>query len=169
MKISDAAHILELTGEITPEIVKRAFRKAAQKYHPDRNPAGLEMMKLINAAFNLLKNWSGNLDNEGATKEGAAYPHAVSEALNAIIDLTGLNIEICGAWVWVDGETYQHRAALKEVNFQYAPNKKRWYFRPEDWASSSRGGMSMDDIRDKYGSSTPHRQQRRSLPAGASS
>jgi len=169
MKISDAAHILGLTGDITPEIVKQAYRKAVQKYHPDRNPAGLEMMKLVNAAFEVLKQWSGNLDGEGATTEGAGYPDAVSEALNAIIDLVGLNIEICGAWVWVDGETYKHRAALKEANFQYAPNKKRWYFRPEDWASSSRGSMAMDDIRDRYGSSTPHRRERRSLPAGSRS
>ena len=62
MKISDAAHILGLTGEITAEIVKKAYRAAAQKYHPDRNPAGLEMMKLVNAAFDVLKNWAGNLE-----------------------------------------------------------------------------------------------------------
>ena len=113
MRISDAAHILGLTGEITPEDTKLAFRRAAQKYHPDRNPAGLEMMKLVNAAFDLLKDWTGNLDSEGATTEGAGYPDAVSEALNKILELAGLNIEICGAWVWVDGETYPHRTALK--------------------------------------------------------
>ena len=167
MKISDAAHILGLTGTVTPEMIKDAFRQAAKKYHPDRNPAGLEMMKLVNGAFDVLKEWSGNLDDEGTTSEGAGYPEAVSNALNAIIDLAGLNIEICGAWVWVSGGTYQHRAALKKAHFRYAKNKTSWYFRPDDWASSSKGTMSMDDIRKKYGSSAPKRRARKSLSAGA--
>ena len=62
-----------------------------------------------------------------------------AHALNAIIGLDGLDIEICGAWVWVDGETYRHRAPLKQAGFRFASKKKRWYFRPENWRSSSRG------------------------------
>ena len=46
MKITDAAKILDMTGTITPDAAKEAYRKAAKKYHPDRNPAGAEMMKL---------------------------------------------------------------------------------------------------------------------------
>ena len=50
MKLSDAAQVLGLSSEVAPEDVKRAYRKAAMTYHPDRNPAGAEMMKIINAA-----------------------------------------------------------------------------------------------------------------------
>ncbi|MFT4729160.1 MAG: hypothetical protein ACI9UN_003677 [Granulosicoccus sp.] len=49
MKLSDAAHILSLTGEVSPEDVKLAYRRAAKIYHPDRNPAGLEMMKMVSS------------------------------------------------------------------------------------------------------------------------
>jgi len=42
MKISDAANILSLSGDITTELVKTAYRRASAKYHPDRNPAGLD-------------------------------------------------------------------------------------------------------------------------------
>ena len=164
MKISDAAHILGLSGKVTAEQVKAAYRKAAQRYHPDRNPAGTELMKLINTAFEELKDWSGNLDDEGATQYGAAYPEAVSDALNAIIGLFGLEIEICGAWVWVYGNTKPHKTALKEASFRWAPKKKRWYFRPEDWKSSSRGGVSMDDIRERYGSTRPENARKRLGP-----
>ncbi len=55
----------------------------------------------------------------------------------------------------VDGKTYRHRVALKEAGFRFASKKKRWYFRPENWRSSSRGQYTMDDIREKYGSARP--------------
>ena len=155
MKLSDAAHLLGLSGTITEENAKQAYRQAAQKYHPDKNPAGAEMMKLINAAYEALKDNCGNIDPEQMNPKGKGYPEAVNDALNAIIGLAGLDIEICGAWVWVFGDTKTHKAALKEAGFKWAPKKKRWYFRPEDWASSSRGGVSMDDIRGKYGSTRP--------------
>ena len=155
MKLTDAAHLLSLSGSVTPEDVKQAYRRAAHKYHPDLNPAGAEMMKLINAAYEALKESSGNIDLEHLDEKGADYPEAVNEALNAIIGLPGLDIEICGAWVWVFGDTKTHKTTLKEAGFKWAPKKKRWYFRPEDWASSSRGGVSMDDIRGKYGSTRP--------------
>jgi len=160
MNIKDAANILGLTGEVTPKDAKVAYRKAAMKYHPDRNPAGADMMKIINAAYDVLKEYTGDIpsnDNQSAEAEGTAnYSEAVNEALNKIINLTGLDIEICGAWVWVSGETKKHKEVLKEAGFKYASKKKKWYFRPADWKSFSRGSHSMEDIRNKYGSSKPH-------------
>ena len=138
MKLSDAAQILGLSGAITPEAVKRAYREAALKYHTDHNPAGAEMMKLINAAYETLKDCAGSVETAAADVKGRTYPEAVNEALNAIIGLAGLDIEICGAWVWVGGNTYPHRATLKAAGFSVAGQKKRWYFRPEDWHSTAR-------------------------------
>ncbi len=40
MNIYDAAKILSLSGSLTPELVKAAYRQACKKYHPDINPAG---------------------------------------------------------------------------------------------------------------------------------
>jgi hypothetical protein len=47
--------------------------------------------------------------------------------------------------------------------FKYASKKKSWYFRPDDWNSSSCGAYSMDDIRDKYGSAKPSKPSREAL------
>lgn len=48
MTPKDAAAILSIAGDITTELVKGAYRRAASKFHPDKNPAGTEMMKLVN-------------------------------------------------------------------------------------------------------------------------
>ncbi|MGH1439756.1 MAG: J domain-containing protein [Cellvibrionaceae bacterium] len=160
MNIKDAARLLNLTGTVTPAEIKKAYRLAAQKYHPDKNPAGADMMKMINEAYAVLKDYSGEIpasDHQSDNSEGEQnYSEAVNEVLNKIISLEGLDIEICGAWVWVSGETKRHKEILKEAGFKYASKKKQWYFRPDDWRSSSRGSLSMDEIRDKYGSSKPH-------------
>lgn len=156
MTPNDAAKILGLSGDITPKAVKKAYRTAALKYHPDKNQAGAEMMKLINEAFEVLKEFSGNIEHESEEN----YSESLNHALNAIIDLVGLEIEICGAWVWVSGNTYAHKTTLKAAGFRYASKKKNWYFRPEDWKSRSRGTLDMEDIRNKYGSTAPKRKNK---------
>ena len=118
----DAAKILGLSGEITPDIIKTAYRQASMKYHPDRNPAGTEMMKLVNEAYAVLKDFSGDVKEQQAD-----YGDLLNEALNAIINISSLSIEICGAWVWVSGNTKDHRAALKEAGYKWASKKKLWY------------------------------------------
>ncbi|MFN7095305.1 MAG: J domain-containing protein [Burkholderiales bacterium] len=44
-------------GNITPADIKHAYRKACAIYHPDRNSAGLEMMKLVNKAYDIAKDY----------------------------------------------------------------------------------------------------------------
>ncbi len=150
MNVYDAAKILGITGEINPKIVKTAFREACKKYHPDINPAGEELMKMVNEAYEVLKNHSG--ESKG---EQSDYGDALSAALNAITHLNDLIIEICGAWIWVTGNTKEHKALLNESGFWWASKKKAWYFRPEEYRSKSRGKKTLGDIRAKYGSVRP--------------
>jgi hypothetical protein len=148
MNNKDAFNILGISaGHITPEAIKAAYRKAAQQYHPDRNPAGLEMMKLINTAYEAIKDFSGEVFNEGNNKD---YGSHLNQALNAIIGL-GLTIEICGAWIWVGGNTKPHKEALKAASYQWAPKKALWYFRPVDYKSRKHKAWAMEDIYSKYG------------------
>ena len=156
MKLQDALNTLGLNaGTVTLDEVKKAYRLACMKYHPDRNPAGLETMKAVNAAMDMLKglDWS-----QGVTVEESAdnqYGDALNDALNAVVGLEGIEIEICGSWVWLSGNTYPHKATIKAAGFKWASKKKRWYFRPEEWASrKARGTMTMDQIRERHGSTT---------------
>jgi len=163
MNTYDAAKVLNLSGTVTPDDVKKSYRKAAMKYHPDRNKAGLKMMKIVNSAFECLKNFNGTIPSDSENLNSNSYSEAVNEALNSVVNLDGLEIEICGAWVWVSGETKKHKEALKKSFFRYASKKKSWYFRPEGWRSTSRGTYSMDDIRGLYGSNKPNQRRRNSL------
>jgi hypothetical protein len=109
------------------------------------------MMQAVNQAYESLNDYTGSL-NSGDDN----YSDALNDAINAVINLEGIEIEVCGAWVWVTGDTKQHAKILgrKEggAGFYYASKKVAWYYRPSDWKSTSRGKTSLDDIRSIHGS-----------------
>lgn len=158
MNHNDALHILGLTmGNMTnAESIKYAYRRCCSQYHPDRNKAGLEMMKLVNAAYAALEDViNGAPFDKSAKRENLSgeenYGEEINEALNKIINL-GLEIEVCGSWIWVSGDTRPHKDVLKEAGFKWAPKKEMWHFRPNDYKSFNRGTWDMEKIRDKHGS-----------------
>ena len=152
MNIYDAAKILGLSGEINIQDTKSAYRAACKKYHPDINPAGEDMMKVVNEAYEALKDYAGEIKSEQTD-----YGDLLNDALNAVSSLPALVIEICGSWVWLTGDTRAHKDALKEAGFKWAAKKKAWYFRPEQFSSRSKGTKTLEEIRTKYGSQRPHR------------
>lgn len=161
----DACRILAVDGELTLEIVKRAYRLACKKYHPDINPAGLEMMKAVNNAYEFMKGLDyadpKNTDHENDQPD---YGDELNAALNMAMTMQGLIIELCGTWIWISGDTKTHKTALKEAGFKWAPKKVQWYFRPAGFKSRGRKKQStMDDIRNKYGSTQYRAQQRTAI------
>jgi curved DNA-binding protein CbpA len=150
--VYDAFKVLGINeSPVTEEIVKKAFRQACKKFHPDINPAGKEMMILVNKAKETLKDASYPI--EFKIDECYNYGDEINEALNKIINLQGLIVEVCGAWVWVSGNTKEHWNILKGSGFKFSAPKKMVYFRP-NYASARRyrkDGLAMDEIRNKYG------------------
>lgn len=165
MDIRDAYKILALSGVVNAEEIKKAYRRACMKYHPDRNPSGEHMMKLVNAAYEALSNQDEELS---VPEEVSRYAEMLNQVLNAIVGLP-LEIEICGAWIWLSGETRPYKELLKQTGFRWAPKKERWFYRPEEYRSASRGQWSMAAIREKYGSQSvypvAHEQNKPTLSA----
>lgn len=65
--------------------------------------------------------------------------------------LQGITVEICGSWVWANGNTKAVHKELKSYGFKYAPKKQNWYFNNTPGHRGKRT-FPMDQIRMKYGS-----------------
>ena len=144
------------------EDVKTLYKKLCFKFHPDvsTEPNASEIMKEINSqydkAFKRLKNVFRN-------KEGKIYEDSkpVSEApenfrniISKLIVLDGLKIELIGRWIWVSGNTKEHKEvlkSLKSLKFRWCKNKGEWSWHRLEDNTVSKGKYTLNEIRDKYG------------------
>lgn len=139
----------------TLEELKKEYKKLAVKNHPD-NGGSAETMKAINAEyeqmFNILKKQhNATADEKHQAKESA---HDFMDVIEKIIFCEGLEIEICGTWIWVTGETFKHKDILKDAGFKWCSNKKAWAWHPADdgFTANRKRKTTMAEIRFKYGS-----------------
>lgn len=144
--------------------LKKQYRRLAMQYHPDRG-GDTETMKAINAEhdeiFEQLKHgWNATHDKEHQTTES---PEEFRNIIEKLLKLDGLEIELCGCWLWIGGNTREHKEALKASGCRWSNNKKLWYWRhAEDSHGWHRGKSSMNEIRSKYGSQVIDRAGRES-------
>ncbi|MFA6084683.1 J domain-containing protein [Mucilaginibacter sp.] len=137
----------------TLEAVKARYKQLAKQYHPDLG-GDTATMQQINTeyAYATAKAIKGsNMTDEEAENEilsSEAYRHAIEQ----IIHLDGIVIELVGYWIWVTKNTYPVRAALKMAGFLFASKKQAWYFRTAEYKVNKSSGKSLDEIRNKYGS-----------------
>ena len=135
----------------TLDELKAAYRKAALENHPDRG-GDTATMQRINAAyearFNTLKDGVTTTKTAETAETAADFVKIIDELLR----LDGLEIELCGRWLWISGNTYPHKAALKAAGCRWCSRKKMWNWHlPEDSRAGNRQ-HTMEEIRDKYGS-----------------
>ena len=138
----------------TLDELKKQYRRLAMAHHPDRGGSTV-IMQQINAEHDRLfeilkKQHNASADEYHQTTETAAEFRDIIEAL---LKLDGLEVELCGSWVWIGGETKKHKEALKAAGCRWSQNKKKWYWRHEEEGRKwHRGNKTMDQIRRKYGS-----------------
>lgn len=133
--------------------VKQLYRTLAKENHPDKGGI-LEVMQAINNQYTIAiaKLAKGENLTESEIENEIVNAEAYKDAINSIINIEGIFIEICGGWIWVTGNTYPVRQTLKENCFMFASKKCAWYFRSVEYKVNSRKKLSLDDIRTKYGS-----------------
>jgi hypothetical protein len=137
----------------TLEEVKATYKKLAKQYHPDLGGDTVTMQEINKEyAFASAKAIKGaNLSEEEIETE-ILSSEAYRNAIEKIIHLDGITIELVGYWLWVTGNTYPVRATLKDAGFLFASKKLAWYFRTAEYKVSKGGKKSLDEIRSKYGS-----------------
>ena len=66
--------------------------------------------------------------------------------------MPGVNVEVCGSWIWATGNTKAYKSALKELGFKWASRKSAWYFHVGPYRKRSKSELSLDEIRRRFGS-----------------
>lgn len=140
----------------TQEELKKEYHKLCKQLHPD-NGGNIEEFKTMKAEFETA--WA-NVGNVFRTAAGETYTKQTEETaemfeniIENIIHWTDCNIEICGTWLWITGNTYNHRDDLKKMRFGWSKKKSAWYYHKERYHKKGRRELEMDDIRAMFGSS----------------
>jgi curved DNA-binding protein CbpA len=140
----------------TLEELKKQYHKLAMLHHPDRG-GNVAVMQEINEIYSKLFE---SLKNCHADKEGKIYtareettetPNEFVDIINVLLRCEGLIIEIIGCFIWLTGNTYEHKTVIKELGFYWSHNKKAWYLSPEGYRKKSKKQYELDEIRDKFG------------------
>ena len=150
------------------EELKKQYGQLAKAHHPDLGGNTTDMQQ-INTEFDRLYSELEKADSRkhitGATHTSntmhtskTTTASETAAAFRAIIDklitLDGITIEIVGSWLWLTGNTYQHRDTLKALRFSWSKSKKAWYWHSEPYIKRSRKTFTMNELKDLYGSTT---------------
>ena len=148
--------------------LKAEYRRLALLHHPDHG-GDVATMQEINAehdrAFSRLK------AAQDAADDAASRPHSEEAAedfrrvIAALMPMRGITIELCGAWLWITGNTRPHAAGLKAAGCYWAHKKRAWYWRPAGPRIGRHREKSLSEIRAKYGSQTLREEERGAPPA----
>lgn len=114
MAKQDYYELLGLTKGASAEEIKKAYRKMAMQYHPDRNPGDAEAeakFKDCSEAYEVLKDEQKRaaydrfghaaFENGGAGVADAAVPGSTSTSAAAVSRISSTR---CSATSWVDAE-----------------------------------------------------------------
>lgn len=160
----------------TLEELRKQYKELLKIHHPD-NGGDVEIMQEVNAEYDSLFKVLKNLheksegrrtaDNSKAdnTKYDFEADEKLREVLSHIIVFRGINIDIAGAWLWVDGTTYPYKNELKALGFRWSKQRKKWHWHDGDYRRFGSKKLSYEDIQNMYGSTEIKAQQRELLQA----
>lgn len=140
----------------TLEDLKKEYRRLAMIHHPDVGGT-VEEMQAINAAYDALHEVLKQAHNQQADEyhQTTETPEEYREIIETLLRMDGLEVELCGSWLWIGGETRKHKDELKAAGCRWSSNKKLWYWRHvEEGHRWHKGNKTMSQIRSKYGSQT---------------
>ena len=157
----------------TLEELRKVYKELLKIHHPD-NGGDVAIMQEVNAEydkmFKALKDKHTTAD-KGTNEHYSEFKNkqydfsedkALREMLEKIIAFSGISIEVVGNWIWCFN-SYDFRKELKELGFKYASSKRAWYWHSESFRKKGRKALSMDEIRDYYGSTDVKTVERKYL------
>ena len=144
--------------------LKKQYFKLAKKYHPDAGGTKEQFQQLQNEYEKLLKKvLAGSNLTEEQKKNELDLDKAMVEIVNSIAGLEGITIELVGKWLWIGGNTYPVRGVLQSVGLKFIKKEGKGFWVYKGVESHSRGDMTMEEIRKKYGSEKISPMQKKKL------
>lgn len=157
MNYQEAIKILKPEGDKLND-VKRAYRLRALEFHPDRNPHGLEMMKLVNAAYDALRSaigrWTVESFKKQSTTMGGQKTHhydfgtSMTDELQKIFDKIKhwpqIEVELIGDWMWVFGVPKEAAIKFAAWGFNYSIQRQGYYYIPKAMRGQKWSGRRKD-------------------------
>ena len=93
--------------------------------------------------------------DERKTEFTEAEKQELLEKIVALKQLPGLEINLCGSWVWIGGDTKPQRDVLKSLGCWWAAKKKLWYWHCEsETRRHYKKSIPIEEIEAKYGKQT---------------
>jgi len=151
--------IIYLKGVKSLQELKQVYRQLAREHHPDFGGSEAEM-KQINAEFEYLYEVLPKTKQEQASSE-TAEDYMV--ALEKVSGLPGITIELCGTWLWITGDTKPMRQQLRAAGFKFAGKKQAWYWHSGEYKKRGRRRLSLNEIRNLYGSEQLENKERQAI------
>jgi len=162
------------TNVHTVEELRKQYRQLMKKHHPDVG-GNTEDAKAINNEYDRLyavlsrketqERPQEEQEYQDTTEDKAAEDKAIRTILDALVNVNA-TIEIVGCWVWVSEGSYPYRELLKSLGFKFAPKKKAWCWHYGEYHCHHKREISLDEIREKYGSQKVNNRRERKAVAG---
>lgn len=163
----------------TLEQLRRQYKELLKRFHPDNVNGSTEATQEINAEYDKLfkmlryRHEHESADNSQSNTESAYKSNmydwendkALREALQKIINFSGIEIDLVGAWIWLDGNTYPYKESLKEYGFRWSKQRRKWYWHDGEFKRYGNSKLTYMDIQKMYGSTSVHTMKRELLEA----
>lgn len=136
------------------EELRKEYRKLVKALHPDAGGTQADFVAMKKEYETLFKQIESGA---GKTAQDIEKDIQIDKDLQNIIDrivFFDINIEVCGSWIWIDGNTFIVKEQLKEIGFKWSNKRKKWHYsKEENTPNHYKSKLSFEEIEKKYGSS----------------
>lgn len=83
---------------------------------------------LVNEAYNVIRRDIEYWDDYICQIEPESILPPITKKLEQLPDYHHMTIEIRGSWIWLSGNTYDHKDELKRIGFRFSREKREWFW-----------------------------------------